>query len=173
MSHSTASPVRKQHPPPCQHSEENTLHCEVQPQSQGPPTPIAGEGSIHRNFPGITFPDNFNAICTLEPGSLKQLDPGWELQSISVFTSMFQRYQSSTPSTLHTGLAQGSHVELLSPGAQQLSEKQPVEERDGNQELRQSHPTEAWISICLSHTEGKKKHHQKVRHQVHPAVLWM
>lgn len=73
---------------------------------------------------------------------------------------MFQRYQCSTPSILHTGLARGSHVGLLSPGAQQLSEKQPVEERDGNQELRQSHPSEAWISIW-----GKKikKTHQKVR----------
>lgn len=131
--------------------------------ARGHPHPaITGEGSIHRSFPGITFPDNFNAICALEPGSLEQLDPGWELQSISVFTSMFQRYQSSTPSTLHTGSARGSHVELLSTGAQQLSENQPVEERGGKQELRQSHPTKAWISICLSHT-GNKNHHQKVR----------
>lgn len=133
--------------------------------ARGHPHPaIPGKGSIHWSFPGITFPDNFNAICTLEPGSLKQLDPGWELQSIFVFTSVFQRYQSSAPSTLHTRLARGSHVELLSPGAQHLSENQPVEERDGNEELRQSHPTEACISICLSHTGKKKKnHHQKVR----------
>lgn len=127
-------------------------------QRQGPPTPSHHWRRQHPQefFSGITFPDNFNAICTLEPGSLKQLPPGWELQSISVFTSMFQRYQPSTPSTSHTGLARGSHGELLSPGAQQLGENLPVEERDGNQELRQSHSTETWISICLSHTGEKK-----------------
>lgn len=44
--------------------------------------------------------------------------------------SMFQRYRSNTPGTLHAGLAWGSHVELLSPGAQQLSETQPAWDRD-------------------------------------------
>lgn len=157
----TASPVRRHPPPPCQHSQVcipgKYFHGEECLRDRGHPHPATtGEGSIHRSFSGITFPDNFNAICTLEPGSLKQLPPGWELQSISVFTSMFQRYQPSTPSTSHTGLARGSHGELLSPGAQQLGENLPVEERDGNQELRQSHSTETWISICLSHTGEKK-----------------
>lgn len=51
-----------------------------------------------------------------------------------------------------------------------------MEERDGNQELRQRHPTKAWISICLSHTGEKKQKNTTTKrsgHQLHPAALWM
>lgn len=95
---STASLARQQsgqHPTPCRHpchlakehpeaggarsaALENTLHHKQLPWSQGPATPTPPrELSIHRIFPGLKFPDSFNAICSSEPGSLKQLDLGW------------------------------------------------------------------------------------------------